>query len=65
MSEKKFAPILPFEDTVLDNFQIYNSVRYTRDVDLAQDSDISKHSPNMIKYYTTLTKEPIKIGGDQ
>lgn len=64
MSETKFAPILPFEDSVLDGFQIYDAVKYTRDVDLAKDSDISSHSPNMIKYYSTLNSEPIKIGGD-
>lgn len=64
MSETKFAPILPFEDTVLDSFCIYNSVKYTRDVDLAPDSCIAQHSPNMIKYFTTQNTEQIKIGGD-
>lgn len=64
MSETKFAPILPYEEGLQDNFQIYKAVKYTRDVDLTQDVELSRHSPNMIKYYTTLEQEPKKIGGD-
>ena len=64
MSENKFTPILPFQDTMNDNFIIYDNVVYYRNKDLATDADVKIHNPNMIKYYTTAVIEPVKIGGD-
>ena len=64
MSDTKFAPILPFEDTFKDGFIIYNQVVYTRDIALTEKEFIDNHSDNMIKYYSTVVQEPVKIGGD-
>lgn len=64
MSDRKYTPILPFNDTMKDGFIIYNQVVYTRDIDLTEKEIIDNHSDNMIKYYTTNIQEPVKIGGD-
>lgn len=64
MSEKQFTPILPFQDTMNDNFIIYDNTTYVRDIELAEDRFIMMHNPNMIKYYTTQDVKPVKIGGD-
>ncbi len=64
MSDTKYTPILPFEDTMKDGFVIYNQVVYTRDIALTEKEIIDNHSDNMIKYYTTVMQGPVKIGGD-
>ena len=64
MSDTKYTPILPFEDTMKDGFVIYNQVVYTRDIALTEKEIIDNHSDNMIKYYTTVMHDPVKIGGD-
>ncbi len=64
MDDKKYTPILPFNDTFKDGFVIYNQVVYTRDIALTEKEIIDNHSDNMIKYYTTNIQEPVKIGGD-
>lgn len=63
---KKFTPILPFDSTGFDNFQIYTITTYTRDLEIAEPiNPIKLHNPNMIKYYRCEDVEPVKIGGDR
>ena len=64
MDEKKYTPLLPFQDLIKDGFIIYDNVKYTRDIDLTDKEIINNHSDAMIKYYSTTINEPIKIGGD-
>ncbi len=64
MDEKKYTPLLPFQDTIRDGFIIYDNVTYTRDIALTEKEIINNHSDSMIKYYSTTISEPIKIGGD-
>lgn len=62
--EKRYTPLLPFNDLMRDNFIIYDNMTYVRDLDLTCDVGIIMHNPNMIKYYTTMSAETVKIGGD-
>lgn len=64
MSENTFAPVSPFDDTNIEGFQIYDNVKYVRDIELIDESSIRQHSPYMIKYYTTVSNDAVKIGGD-
>ena len=64
MDNSKYTPILPFNDLAKDNFIIYNSVKYVRDLALTE-CGLTMHNPNMIKYYTAQNTEPVKIGGDK
>ena len=64
MDDKKYTPLLPFQDLIKDGFIIYDNVKYTRDIDLTDKEIINNHSDAMIKYYSTTVNEPIKIGGD-
>ena len=64
MDEKKYTPLLPFQDLIKDGFIIYDNVTYTRDIALTEKEIINNHSDSMIKYYSTTMNEPVKIGGD-
>ncbi len=64
MSDKKYTPILPFEDSSFENYTTYNKINYVRDIDLTEKTFIDCHSDNLIKYYSTLTADAVKIGGD-
>ena len=64
MSDKAYTPILPFNDLAMDHYVIYDSQPYVRNVALLDETTIRKHSPYMIKYYTTADIEPVNIGGD-
>ena len=63
MSEKSYTPILPFEDFSASGFMIYDNMTYYRDIDLTDKKFTDNHSDCMIKYYSTVIGEPIKIGG--
>ncbi len=39
--EKKYTPILPFDGTQMDNFQIYDNVKYTCKIDFQRENVIS------------------------
>ncbi|MBR4726248.1 MAG: hypothetical protein IK071_10765 [Lachnospiraceae bacterium] len=64
--EKKYTPILPFNDLAQDHFLIYDNAKYVRDLALTGPVPvIAKHHPAMIKYYTTnCNAEPVAVGGD-
>ena len=64
MDDKKYTPLLPFQDLIKDGFIIYDNVKYTRDIDQTDKEIINNHRDSMIKYYSTTVNEPIKIGGD-
>lgn len=68
MSDPKstdYMPILPYDSTGFDNFQIYTIKTYTRDLEIAEPvNPLKLHNPNMIKYYRCENIEPVKIGGD-
>ena len=59
---KKFTPVLPFNDCFKDSFLIYDNVTYRRDIAVTECGPMM-HNKNMIKYYTTVNVEPVKIGG--
>lgn len=64
MDEKKYTPLLPYDDTKNDSFKIYNEIHYQRDLSIMEDDPIMMHHPAMIKYYECTSAEPVKIGGD-
>lgn len=63
--DKKYSPLLPFDGTQMDNFQIYDNVKYTCKLDLRKENIITMHNENMVKYYECLADQaPVKIGGN-
>lgn len=63
MSEKSYTPLLPFDDTVAENFVIYYPVPYIRDVNLIPPEKIAMESGNVVKYYRYQVTEPVALGG--
>ena len=63
MSEKSYTPMLPFDDTVAENFVIYYPVPYIRDVNLIPPEKIAMESGNVVKYYRYQVTEPVALGG--
>lgn len=64
MNEKKYTPLLPYDDTKADNFSIYDNVEYVRDMTLVDEDPLKIHYTNMVKYYRVDTSTPARIGGD-
>lgn len=64
MNDKKYAPLLPFDDTKNDSFKIYNEIHYVRDASIMEDDPIMMTHPTMIKYFRCEDTEPVKLGGD-
>lgn len=62
--EKRYTPLLPFNDLIQDGFIIYDNTTYNRDIDLTDDAIKVKNSPNIVKYFTVKSEQAIKIGGD-
>ena len=63
MSEKSYTPLLPFDDTVAENFVIYYPFPYIRDVNLIPPEKIAMESGNVVKYYRYQVTEPVALGG--
>ncbi len=64
--DKKYTPILPFNDLAKDHFLIYDNTTYVRDLNLTGAVPvIKKHHASMIKFYTAnCAAEPVAVGGD-
>ena len=62
MEEKKtFAPLLPYNTSIAENFSMYDNMEYCCNRDLCH-PNIIMSTGNIIKYYTyTVEEEPIKI----
>lgn len=65
MAESKYAPLLPFDSTLADNFVIYYPTAYVRDINLIPPEKIAMESGNLIKYYRCNITEPKPIGGSR
>ena len=63
--DKKYAPVLPFDGTATDNFQVYDNMKYNCKIDQYQtESPIKMHHSTMVKYYTCKYEEkPVSLGG--
>lgn len=59
-----YSPILPFDITCGEHFQIYNNITYVQDKTLCGDEPIKMFSGNVLKFYTQRDIEPLKVGGD-
>lgn len=64
MADKK-SPILPFDSTFGENFQIYGVTKYVRNLALCGDDCVRKESGNVVKYFRCDTTEAVPIGGDR
>ncbi len=62
---KKFAPILPYDVTVAENFNIYDSFDYENNRDQTAPMLHTLETGNVVKYYTCkLTEDDFRIGID-
>lgn len=64
MDEKEYTPLLPYDNTISDNFTIYYPVHYVRDYNLIPPEKIAMESGNIIKYYRCNEEEPVLVGGN-
>lgn len=60
----KSAPMLPYDITYGETFQIYDAMAYVCDPILCNKEMVHKESGNIIKFYEYLQKDAIKIGGE-
>ena len=58
MMYKDTAPIKPYDDSMWENWIIYDNIPYELDSDLRAIKSFSKVSGNVIKSYRCLVKEP-------
>lgn len=63
MSDVAYTPLLPFDNTVAENFVIYYPIPYVRDINLIPPEKIAMESGNVVKYYRYQLLEPMPIGG--
>lgn len=63
--DKKYAPVLPFDGTEADNFEVYDKMTYNCKIDLYQsESPIKLHHSSMVKYYSCkYENKPVRLGG--
>ncbi len=62
---KKYTPILPFDHTLSENFSMYQSLPYTRDITLITEHSIRLESGNVYKYYRATQQDSYPVGGDR
>lgn len=63
-SQRQYAPLLPYSETIFDNFKIYDAVRYKVNINMIDKDSIMLHQASMIKYYRCENVAPVPIGGD-
>ena len=61
---KEYTPILPYDVTLGEHFNIYDNSTYHKDINLCNKETIHKESGNVLKYFSCKITEPYKIGGD-
>ncbi|MBE5963222.1 MAG: hypothetical protein E7256_17880 [Lachnospiraceae bacterium] len=61
---KDYAPILPFDRTLSEDFSMYQSFPYIRDITLITDQSIRLESGNVYKFYRIAVQDACLIGGD-
>lgn len=62
--EREYAPLLPFNSTIGENFTCYNNTKYIQDKSLCEDNPVCMESGNVLKFYRANFEAPVKIGGD-
>lgn len=65
--KKEYTPILPFDATQTDNFEIYEKAEYKFSLDMyREEKPVKLHHNSMIKYYScNYEAKPVKLGGDR
>lgn len=58
----KTVPVLPFDITIGENFRVYDSFEYERDLALCDFESIRMYSGNVYKYYQQTDIAPRLIG---
>ena len=64
-TEKKMAPLLPYDVTVAENFRMYDSFAYENNRDKTSPMVHEKETGNILKYYTcTVSEDMFRVGID-
>lgn len=61
---RQYAPLLPFNESLYERFQMYDNVSYVRDITLIDEDSLKLHQPSMIKYFRCDLGSAVPIGGD-
>lgn len=64
-TSKDYTPLLPFDRTLNENFTMYQSLPYIRDITLITDNCIRLESGNVYKFYRTSPQDACLVGGDR
>jgi hypothetical protein len=59
--DQKTAPIKPYDDSMWENWTIYDNLPNELDSDLRAERKLAKESGNIIKSYRCLIKEPYEV----
>ncbi|MBO4782299.1 MAG: hypothetical protein IK014_00715 [Lachnospiraceae bacterium] len=64
--KKEYAPILPFDGSQTDKFEMYDNADYRFGIDMYKDEKpVKLHHNSMIKYYSCkMEDKPVRLGGD-
>jgi hypothetical protein len=60
-NEQKTAPIKPYDESMWENWSMYDNLPYIRDLDLRADKTLAIESGNVIKSYRCQIKEPYEV----
>ena len=64
-TEKKMAPLLPYDVTVAENFKMYDSFAYVNNRDRTSPMLHTMETGNVLKYYTcSISDDDFRIGID-
>jgi len=59
--DKKVAPVEPYDDSMWDQWRVYDSIPYIMDKDMCDESNIVMESGNIVKSYRCVIKGPYEV----
>lgn len=59
--ENNTASMKPYDETMWENWSMYDNVPYVRDLNLRSENNLAMESGNIIKGYRCVMKEPYEV----
>lgn len=62
---RQFSPLLPYDVTFGETLDMYDKMKYIRNVDVCNSAAIAMETGNVCKFFRCKSSNPIKLGGDR